>query len=276
MTKKVLCSLALAAALVSVFSLPLAAQDVKATSPVPVMSDRVLVPASPAQYIAPMLTPRSLTAPSYCSPCLWYGGDIDPSAANANGFANENTQPNVGLAATTYAAVHVPAGTNWDVTGLVTNNLSNNGGILDPDQATWSISEGITSGSGGTTVASGTATASVGPTGRSDFGFTEYWVSVNFSPVHLNPGHNYWISVVPQCTNAGDSACNTAEFFLSDSTSQTNAYPGPLTGHTGLGFFNSSYFGFTYAPICSVSAEGCQYLSAGVIGTIGTGGSATK
>jgi hypothetical protein len=276
MTKKVLCSLALAAALVSIFSLPVAAQDVKATSPVPAMTDRVLVPASPARYIAPMLVPRaSVTPPSYCSPCLFYGGDLNPSAANAQGFANENTQPSVGLAATTYPAVHVPAGENWDVTGLITNNQSNNGGILDPDQATWSISKGVSSGNPGTTIASGAATASVGPTGRSVFGFTEYWVSVNFSPVHLNPGANYWISVVPQCTSTSDPACDTAEFFLSN-TDETNAYPGPITGHTGLGFFNSSYFGFDYTPLCSVSADGCQYSSFGVIGTIGTGGSPVK
>lgn len=273
MTKKVVCSLALMAALVSLFSLPAAAQDVRATSPVPAMTDRVLVPPSAGKWIAPMLVPRGATAqPSYCSPCLFYAGDLNPSAPNAQGFANENTQPSVGLSATTYPAVHVPAGVNWDVTGLVTNNQSNNGGVLDPMQATWSISKGVSSGNPGTTIASGTATASVGPTGRSVFGFTEYWVSVNFSPVHLNPGGNYWISVVPQCTSTTDPACSSAEFFLSN-TDQTNAYPAPITGHTGLGFFNSSYFGYDYAPLCTVSADGCQYSSFGVIGTIGTGGS---
>jgi len=154
------------------------------------------------------------------------------------------------------------------VTGLFTNDQSNNGGVLDPDQATWSISTGVSSGNAGTTIASGTATAVVGPTGRSVFGFTEYWVLVNFSPVHLAPSHNYWVSVVPQCTNTGDSACSTAEFFLSNSSEQTNAYPGPLTGHAGLGFFNSTYFGYDYTPLCDVSRDGCQYLSFGVLGTI--------
>lgn len=269
MTKKVLCSLALVAALVSIFSLPLSAQDVRATSPVPAMSDRVLVPPSSGKWIAPMLTPKGAAEqPSYCSPCLFYSGDLDPSAANAQGFANENTQPAVGLSATTYPAVHVPSGIKgWDVTGLVTNNQSNNGGVLDPMQATWSISKGVSSGNPGTTIASGTAAASVGPTGRSVFGFTEYWVGVSFPGVHLNPGGNYWISVVPQCTNANDSACTSAEFFLSNTSEQTNAYPGPITGHTGLGFFNSSYFGYDYAPLCTVNVVGCQYSSFAVIGT---------
>jgi hypothetical protein len=263
MIKKVLCSLAL----VSLFSLPAAAQDVRATSPVPAMTDRVLVPPSPGKFILPMSSPESSTQPSYCNPCLFYGGDLDPTAANAQGFANENTQPSIGLAATTYPAVHVPSGIKgWEVTGLVTNNQSNNGGVLDPNQATWSISKNVSTGNAGTTIASGTATASVGPTGRSVFGFTEYWVSVTFSPVRLNPGGNYWISVVPQCTNANDPACGSAEFFLSN-TNQLNAYPAPIVGHTGLGFFNSSYFGFDYAPLCTVSLNGCQYSSFGVIGT---------
>src|ERR1051326_5141947 len=143
MTKKVLCSLALMAVLVSVFSLQAAAQDVRATTPVPAMTDRVLVPASPGKWIAPMLVPRTpSTPPSYCTPCLFYGGDINTSAANAQAFANENTQPPIGLSATTYPAVHVPSTENWSVTGLATNNMSNNGGVLDPQQATWSISTG--------------------------------------------------------------------------------------------------------------------------------------
>jgi hypothetical protein len=230
MTKKVVCSSALMAALVSLFSLPATAQEVRATSPVPAMTDRVLVPPSPGEWMAPMLVPRGATAqPSYCSPCLFYAGDLNPSAANADGFANENTQPSIAVSATTYPAVHVPAGQNWEVTGLVTNNQSNNGGVLDPMQATWSISKGVSSGNPGTTIASGTATAVVGPTGRSFHGFTEYWVTVNFSPVHLNPSGHYWISVVPQCTSMTDPACSAAEFFLSN-TDQTNAFPAPITG----------------------------------------------
>jgi hypothetical protein len=267
MTKKVLCSLALLAALVSLLSLPAAAQDVRSTTPVPAISDRILEAPSPGKWIAPSLVPKAVPdQPSYCSPCLFYEGDFDSSATNAQGFANENTQPSVSLSATTYAAIHVPAGQRWSVTGLNTNNLSNNGGVLDPKQATWSISKGLSSGSGGTVIASGTATASVGATGRSGFGYNEYWVSVSFPAVHLNSGGNYWISVVPQCTNANDRACSSAEFFLSN-TFGANAYPAALVGHADLGFFNSSYFNYTYAPLCTVSPDGCQYSSVAVIGT---------
>jgi len=268
MTKKVLCSLALMAALVSVFSSLAVAQDVRATAPVPAMSDRVLVQPTPGKWIAPMLVPRTQsTPPAYCTPCLAYSGDIDTSTSNANAFANENTQPSIGLSATTYAAVHVPSTENWEVSGLATNNMSNNGGVLDPAQATWSISTGMSSGNAGTTIASGTASATSTPTGRSDFGLTEYTILVSIPPVHLNKGSNEFISVVPQCTNANDSACTSAEFFFSD-TDQLNAWPGAIPGHTGLGFFNSSYFGYNYAPLCTVSAEGCQYSSYAVIGTV--------
>ena len=168
MTKKVLCSLALMVALISILSLQAAAQDSRSVTPVPAVSDRILEQPSPGKWIAPLLVPRTVPdQPSYCNPCLFYQGDINPSAANANGFANENTQPSIGLSATTYAAVHVPAAEKWEVTGLATNNLSNNGGVLDPKQATWSISKGLSSGNPGTTIASGTASATATATGRS-------------------------------------------------------------------------------------------------------------
>jgi len=268
MVKKVLCSLALVAALVSLVSLSASAQDTRATGPAAAVSERVIVPPSPGKWIAPLLVPSSGTnQPAKCSPCLWYAGDLNPSASNAQGFADENTL--LVPTTTTYAAFQVPAGQNWAVTGALVNVLSNNHGVLDPKQAVWAITTGISSGNAGTTIATGTATAFVGPTGRVAFGLTEYTVDVTFPKVALmgkGPVSSaYWISVVPQCTNSGDSSCSSAEFFLSD-TDLTNAF-GPATPKFA-GFFNSSYFGYNYAPLCTVNTLGCEYSSAGVMGTI--------
>lgn len=262
MVKKALCSLALIAALVSLVSLPAAAQDIRATGPAAAVSERVIVPPSPGKWIAPLLVPDSRTnQPAKCSPCLWYGGDLNPSSSAAQGFANENTV--LVPTTTTYAAFQVPAGQHWEVTGALVNVLSNNFGVLDPKQAVWAITNGISSGNPGTTVATGTATAFVGPTGRTAFGLTEYTVDVTFPKVGLQPGA-HWISVVPQCTNSSDSSCTSAEFFLSD-TDLTNQF-GPADRNFA-GFFNSSFFGYNYAPLCTVNTLGCEWSSAGVMGT---------
>lgn len=266
MVKKVLCSLALVAALVSLVSMPAAAQD-RATGPAAAISERVIVPPSPGKWIAPLLVPGVRTEqPSNCSPCLWYAGDLNPSATNAQGFADENTL--LVSTTTTYAAFNIPAGQSWEATGAFVNVLSNNGGTLDPKQATWAITEGVGNGIAGTVIASGTARAFVTATGRTAFGLREFTVQVQFPKVGLGKSHNkqsYFLSVVPQCTNTGDSACNSAEFFLSD-TDLTNAF-GPATP-TFAGFFNSSFFGFNYAPLCTVNTLGCEYSSAGLLGTV--------
>ena len=264
MVKKVLCSLALVAALVSLVSLTASAQDTRATGPAAAISERVIVPPSPGKWIAPLLVPSSgTTQPAKCSPCLWYGGDLNPSASNAQGFANENTVLVPGNTIT-YAAFDVPSGQQWEVTGAFVNVLSNNNGVLDPKQAVWALTNGISSGNPGTTVATGTATAFVGATGRSAFGLREFTVQVQFPKVGLFAGA-HWISVQPQCTNSSDSSCTSAEFFLSD-TDLTNSF-GPAQPKFA-GFFNSSFFGFNYAPLCTVNSLGCEYNSAGLLGTV--------
>ncbi|HEY6292902.1 MAG TPA: hypothetical protein VI455_15235 [Terriglobia bacterium] len=265
MTKRILCSTALLAALAAWVCLPAAAQDASAMTPVPAMSYRVLEAPSPGKWIAPALVPHTSTPPSYCDPCLFYEGDLNPSAQNANGFANERTV--LVDYATTYAAFQVPAGEHWQVTGLITNNQTDDFGILDPNQALWSISTGLSAGNPGTVIASGVATPNVTPTGRSFHGFSEYTLAVAIPKVDLDAGQ-YWLSVEPQCTNGSDWACVHpffyAEFFLSN-TDLTNAY-GP-TAPKYKGFFSSDYFNYYYAPLCTVSPDGCEYSSVGVIGT---------
>jgi len=258
MLKNALCSLALLTALSALVCSPAVAQD-RAQTPVPAVSDRVSEAPSPGKWVAPLLVPHPMTPPSYCNPCLFYEGDLNPSARNAQGFANENTAevPDT----TTFARFRIPNGQRWKVTGLITNDLSN-GGVIDPKEATWSISMGMSPGAPGTVVASGKAPATITPTGRSAFGFTEYTVSVTIPAVTL-PGGYYWMSVVPQCTNANDGGC-FEEFFLSD-TDLTNHY-GPPAQRYG-DFFNSSYFGYTYAPLCSVNPDGCEFNSIGIVGT---------
>jgi hypothetical protein len=62
------------------------------------------------------------TPPSYCQPCLFYGGDFDASnpaaTALSNGFVYED------FSSATYVPFFVPEGEVWTVKGLFSNNMS--------------------------------------------------------------------------------------------------------------------------------------------------------
>jgi len=254
--KKTLCAIALVGSLFTVSAL---AQNTRTKGEAAlVKSQGALKGHFPTG--APALTP-----PSYCSPsCLFYGGDTNPASPADNGFANENTLlvPDT----TTWGAFTVPAGQTWTVDGLFINTIADGYDGLDPSTSTWTIASGVSEGNGGTTVASGTSTAtgtSFVTTGRLPFGFTEYTLKVKITQTVLSAG-TYWVNITPQCTNSGNGSCSIAQYYF-DNTFGLNRY-GPLEP-ANQGFFNSSYFGFTYANTCEVSTTGCQAFSFGVIGT---------
>jgi len=262
MVKKVLCLWALLAASVALFSLPAVAQDLSRT-PVPKISDLILERPTEGKLIAPMLVPKPDTPPAYCSPCLFYGGDFAPQNVNADGLANEDSQPDVGLTSTIYVPFHVPNYTYWEVDGLFQNILTT-AGQIDPKEANWSISSGVGAGNPGTTLYSGTSGAHFTPTGRVFLGaYTEYTLEVKgLTGIHLSPGL-YWLSVVPLCTNPNNDTCNSAQYYASDSLDGPNAY-GPREP-LNLSFWNSSYFGVYYVQANS-GGKGFSSFSAGVIG----------
>jgi hypothetical protein len=205
--------------------------------------------------------------PSYCNPCLFYGGDWDPNSSVWVAYANWDT---IALGqATVYVPFVVPAGHTWTVTGLFTNNLALNINTIDPATAAWSISSGVSKGNPGTTIASGTAAATFNPTGRNyQNTYYEYTALVNIPAVPLQGG-TYWLSVVPPCTNSNDASCGSAAYYITDSTSRTNAGGPPEPAHRS--FTNAPNFGFNYINLCSPE-EGyyppsCSVMSAGVLGT---------
>ena len=207
------------------------------------------------------------TAPSYCNPCLFYGGDWDPNSSVWVAYANWDTTA-LGQA-TVYVPFLVPTGKTWTVTGLFTNDLALNISGIDPQTAAWAITSGVSKGIGGTTVASGTAAATFNPTGRNyQNTYYEYTTLVNIPAVTLQSGI-YWLSVVPPCTNSSDSACGSAAYYITDSTSRTNEVGNPEPAHRS--FTNSATFGYNYINLCSPT-EGyfppsCSVMSGGVIGT---------
>jgi hypothetical protein len=202
--------------------------------------------------------------PALCSPCLFYGGDLDTTAGTAEGFSDENTLLVTG--SSTYASFNVPTGGEAKVTGILFNIQAD--ANFDPNTATYDIRSGVSSGSGGTDIASGSGTISVATTGRVFVGLSEFTVLVTLTtPVSLTAGE-YWFNITPACTNgAEDGSCYVGRMFLSNTTSGTNNIDGHAQSGNSI-FLNSSYFGYTYEPWCSlVEVEGqCHLASFGLTG----------
>ena len=202
--------------------------------------------------------------PSYCKPCLFYGGDFDSTNSNANGLASEKDL--IVSQAEVLNPFLVPSGHSWSVTGVFGNTLSTVG-VIDPSQADWSIRTGVSNGNGGTIVASGTSTATYTATGRNGFGLNEYTVFVDLSgsPITLTSG-KYFLEVVPYCTNTNDSNCGSARYFESDTQGINRQGRQPKDDS----FFNSSFFGANYQPTGGSSGAcaglGCDWFSTGVRG----------
>ena len=154
------------------------------------------------------------TPPPYCKPCLFYGGDFDPSGPTPNSLRNQD-------ALTGYAAISVgfgvPPNQTWTVDGFFSNNLAQASvPELGPPEIEWSISTGVSEGNGGTVIASGITKASLTPTGRSWDNMNEYTVLGRLSADQiftLTPGH-YWMTAVPVCNFIG--VCGGQYFYLTD------------------------------------------------------------
>jgi hypothetical protein len=170
---------------------------------------------------------------------LLYGGDLN----HVNGLANERDDfLGTGQFAHVFGDFIVPTGQTWNVTGLYSNNYDSY-----PTTTTaveWSIRQGITSGNGGTLIASGTAGAGnfqVLFHNSGDFGYTEYTVNAfNLSGISLTGG-TYFLNVTPIGNGTGQGRS-----FVSD-TSGTGCIGNPC-GNTSNSFFDSNFFGANFQP----------------------------
>ncbi len=282
MVRTALCSIALTAAVILVAQ-PAAAQNYKQTPPKPTIQDYgpfTNVEKNVTKAATEATTSTSAKCGNPAGKCLFYGGDFFDNPVGSpflpNGLANENTLlvPGSPYGAATWVPFTVPAGQTWDVTGLFTNNFASYG-VLDQGTeptavAFWSINEEVFPGSAGTVIDSGTSPATSTPTGRSNFGLNEYTVQVTGLSVTLTAG-NYWMAVVPICSNTANPYCDGV-FFLSDveyiNTTPTNA-SGPAEPVYDS-FFDSPVFGLIFdpanGPLGAGGGDGCDAFSAGVIG----------
>jgi hypothetical protein len=197
--------------------------------------------------------------PSYCNPCLFYGGDLDLNDPNQNGLANEKDLiVNQSAVYTPFVPDH-----NWTVTGLFTNNLMN----IQALSADWEIRTGISEGNGGTVVASGsTDHPIVTDTGINDFGFEVFDVKVEGLNVQLQQGVTYWLSVVPVCLDPNNPNCSGRSFQAN--TDGLNAFGPPEPQNDS--FWNSSFFGVFFTN-ANNSGFAFPAFSGGVEGRVSQG-----
>jgi hypothetical protein len=210
-------------------------------------------------------TPRP---PSFCKPCLWYAGDFNPKNSKANAVSNEK---DITLdQSAVYVPFTVPRGKIWTITGafgVVLSTVS----VIDPAQADWSFSKGVSNGNGGTLIKSGTSPATAKTLGcNGGIDLDCLGILVKGLKVKLKAGQ-YWLTVVPYCTNQGDNQCQSARYFLADVEDK------PPLNHFGpkdvldASYFDSQGFGFFYVPTWGPSGVcaglGCDMFSAGLLGT---------
>jgi hypothetical protein len=207
------------------------------------------------------------TPPPYCHPCLFYGGDYDPTGPGANGLINNVTISDRG-GPTVYVPFVVPRGQQWIVGGLFVN-VSSTQVSINPAVATYSLRYGVSAGNEGTLITINNAPAGYTPTGRVSYPYVEYTVLVNIPKIILQSG-TYWLGVVPHCTEDGFQ-CDTAEYFLDD----VEDVPPP--NHVGFepwddSFWDSEGNNAYYSPTWGVGGGcndvGCDRFSAGVIGVV--------
>ncbi len=208
-------------------------------------------------------TPKqSPTPPEYCKPCLFYAGDFDSNASDANGLANE-VDVIVSTGAAVYTPFIVPKGKTWTVTGLFTDNFMLSGAYVDPKISPYEIRKSIpkAGGSGGKLVCHGTGATTLVDTGNV-FLIVATIVS-NIQGCRL-PAGKYWMSVVPYCTNSNTCQGGDWRAFLANDDGAMNHRFGPLEPANNS-FFNSVFFGAVWEP--SSEQQTSARFSVGVEGT---------
>jgi hypothetical protein len=205
--------------------------------------------------------------PSYCSPCLYYSGDMDPSDPNENALSNENDL--IVSPSQVFTPFSVPNGHVWMITGVLINTDPESGTVHLPKKAGWSIWRGTSTGVAGTLLAAGANKAMFTPTGRTLVGLlSEYTALVTLpQPVALGAG-TYFLNVVPQCTDP--TSCSGQRFFESNVTDVLPVHHHGPANIVGGSFWNSAFFSSNYGD---PNGQGdFNLFSFGIVGTCTTTG----
>ena len=181
---------------------------------------------------------------------LWYNGDFNLFSATANELNTTVTDARV------YDNFTVTAAHGWMIDRIWSNNLMNFGGVT---LAEWTIRSGVSSGNGGSVVASGVGSAMQVATGRLFQDYSEYTIAIDGLNIKLGAG-TYWLQVTPIGSGNGRS--------LNSSTLGLNAVGNPA-GNDNNVFFTSNFFGPEFFLLLdSGNAQPTNDVSMGVAGMV--------
>ncbi len=245
---------------VAAFSLGLAGQDAKTPS-------LVLNHGGDAAYHGSQGSSNWAGLPPAAGTIVFYGGDVNPSDPNAQGFSNGNTLFTPKWS--TYAAAKAPA--NVTVSAIFYNQEPDitAGTVFDPATATYDIRTGVSEGQAGTSIASGSGVQTAVATGRQPFGLIEYTTTVTFAkPLTATKGTTYWVNESPQCTNTTNTNCGLLQYFLSNTTQETNSVNGQDQVPSQM-YVNAGALGYTWLNWCNPAlgqnAQQCARASWGLL-----------
>jgi hypothetical protein len=181
---------------------------------------------------------------------LWYNGDFNGvNGGNVGGFS--------GFDSRIYEDFNV-TGAGWNVTGAFMNILwADNPANVQTME--WEIRSGVTLGSGGTLVASGSSAVTMVANGMDGFGFTGYNASISGLNVNLGAG-TYWFG--GKFNGAGT---NNSIYVVT--TSGAGAVGTPA-GNNGNSFWDSTTFGQSWAGTDALFGPGSWDVSMGVQGSV--------
>jgi len=255
MVKKIVCSAALLAALMLLFAGLVVAQDRSQIKPTATIGEQVLVRPMRGVLKSPFrVLQQSPLEPAYCSPCLFYGGDGNPSSPTADGLWDNNSA-DFGISGVIYTPFAVPKKTDkcggacaWVVSGIGGNIEMSPfpPNIIAQD---WSIVTGVASGgtpSSTTVLCSGTdSSPTLTDTGRLFFGvFEEFNVTAHVSGCPSLTGSSkagtpYWQ------TNPVDTGNGFFQLAYESSVDVPATNPFGPAEPVDESFFYSPFFGFS-------------------------------
>jgi hypothetical protein len=239
---------------IALFSLAVA-EDTKSMPPVTAIQ---VVRGGGAMHANPSI---KAPWPKFCpnkSTCLYYAGDFDSSASDANGLFNANDTGG-GLEGEVWVGVKPTE--NATVTGSTFNQFFVDAGV-GTNPTPFAVQVGITVGNAGKTVCSTSGTANETVYGEGDFGLTQYSYTVKkFSKsCKFKKGTLYFVNLLPTFSDNYGYVVN-----VSGKAKNHRGWP----NQRNQCFFNGAAFGVTYGTCDSqgVGSDGFAVLSIALTGT---------
>jgi hypothetical protein len=230
------------------------------------------IPANTLWYNGDWNLFTGITTPALnaCSSCSTPSGGTTTSSCVSRPPNELNSPANVTVLMGTYSDFDVTDHGGWRITGAFSNNFTaiSSSDVASLTQVTWEIRQGVSANNPGTLVASGTGTATVAATGRTNGIYTEYQWWIQGLNVTVPYGGVYWVNVAPIVSQTLLNTYGTDFLIFNSNTSGTNAIGVPpgddANDYLAIGFPVPT----TYFVLTTNFGTSFHDFSNGVTGTV--------